>query len=67
MNCPFVDKYMEAACTEVETLEQMKASYVVEREVSMTILSPAWTFKCKRYPDGHLKKPKSRFCTRGDR
>eukprot|EP00956_Cyclotella_meneghiniana_P011311 scaffold15927_cov76-Cyclotella_meneghiniana.AAC.1 len=26
-----------------------------------------WAFKCKRYPDGRVKKFKARFCARGDR
>lgn len=25
-----------------------------------------WAFKCKRYPDGLIKKFKARFCARGD-
>ncbi len=26
-----------------------------------------WAFKCKRYPDGLIKKLKARFCARGDK
>jgi hypothetical protein len=25
-----------------------------------------WAFKCKRYPDGLIKKFKTRFCAQGD-
>ena len=56
----------EAVCTEVETLEKMKAWDAVEREVSMNVLSSTSTFKCKRYPDGLIKKFKARLCVRGD-
>ena len=44
----------------------MKAWEVVEREVSMNGMSYTWAFKCKRYPDGLIKKFKARFCARGD-
>ena len=47
MNGPFAGEYWEAAGTEVETLERMKAWEVVERKVSMNFLSSAWEFKCK--------------------
>ena len=47
MNGPFADEYWEAACTEVETLENMKAWEVVEREVTMNVLSSTWAFRCK--------------------
>ena len=66
MNGPFADEYWDAACVEVETLEKMKAWEVVEREVNMNVLSSTWAFKCKRYPDGLIKKFKARFCARGD-
>ncbi len=32
----------------------------------MNVISSTWAFKCKRYPDGLIKKFKSRFCARGD-
>jgi hypothetical protein len=33
----------------------------------MKILPTTWAFKCKRYPDGRIRKFKARFCARGDR
>ena len=33
---------------------------------SMKVLSSTWTFKCKRYPCGLIKKFKAIFCSRGD-
>ena len=67
MNGPFAQEYWEAACLEIETLERMESWEVVEREDEMNILPSTWAFKCKRYPDGLIKKFKARFCARGDR
>ena len=33
----------------------------------MNVLPSTWAFKCKRFPDGLVKKLKARFCVRGDR
>ena len=67
MNGPFAKEYWEAACIEVETLEKMDAWDVVERTSDMNVLPSTWAFKCKRFPDGLIKKFKARFCARGDR
>lgn len=67
MRGPFADEYYKAAEVEVETLENINAWDVVERDVATNILPGTWTFKCKRYPDGSVKKFKARFCARGDR
>jgi len=32
----------------------------------MNIINSTWAYKCKRYPDGLIKKFKARFCARGD-
>ena len=47
MNGPFADEYWEASGAKVETLESMKYWEVVEREVSMNVLSYTQAFKCK--------------------
>ena len=65
MNGPFSDEYWEAAGTQVDTLERIKAWEVVEREVSINVMSSTWAFKCKQFPDGIIKKCKARFCARG--
>ena len=67
MNGPFAQEYWEAACIKIETLERMEAWEVVERTPEMNVLPSTWAFKCKRYPDGLIKKFKARFCARGDR
>ena len=45
MNGSFADEYWDAACVEVKTLEKMKSWEVVEREVTMNVLSSTSTFK----------------------
>ncbi len=51
---------------EMFTLESIEAWQVVDWEDEMNIISSTWAFKCKRYPDGLIKKFKARFCARGD-
>lgn len=69
MRGPFAKEYWEAACVEIETLEGMHAWDVIDRgdvPEGRTIIDSTWAFKCKRYPDGLIKKFKARFCARGD-
>ena len=67
MKGPFAEEYWRAAEVEVETLEKIRAWNVIERTAEMNVLPGTWAFKCKRYPDGKVKKFKARFCARGDR
>ena len=68
MNGPNRDGYWEAMAIELETLAIKKQAWdVIEREPWMNVLPSTWAFKCKRYPDGLVKKLKARFCVRGDR
>ena len=66
MNGKFADEYLEAAVTEVETLEFMKSWEVVEQQDDMNVFMPTWELKLKCYPDGLIKRFKARFCARGD-
>ena len=67
MNGPYSEEYWEAAQVEIDTLErQMKAWDVVPRTDDMNVLGSTWAFKCKRFPDGSVRKFKGRFCVRGD-
>ena len=52
---------------EIFTLESIDAWEVVDRVDDMNVINSTWAFKCKRYPDGLIKKFKARFCARGDR
>jgi hypothetical protein len=68
MNGPDKEGYWNAMCKELETLTEQKDAWeVVDREPWMNVLPSTWAFKCKRYPDGLIKKLKARFCVRGDR
>ncbi len=53
---------------EIATLEALNAWEVVEYDPSSmpNVIWLTWAFKCKRYPDGLVKKFKACFCARGD-
>jgi hypothetical protein len=68
MNGPDRNGYLEACRKELHTLSEDKDAWdVVDREDWMKVLPTTWAFKCKRYPDGRIRKFKARFCARGDR
>lgn len=67
MNGPERVGYWEAAEREIATLESKEAWEVVPRESWMNVLPSTWAFRCKRFPDGFIRKLKARFCVRGDR
>ena len=67
MNGPLKEGYMEACDVEIGALEHKEAWEVVDKEDFMNVLPSTWAFKCKRYPDGSVRKLKARFCVRGDR
>jgi hypothetical protein len=66
MNGPFKEEYWRAAVKEIETLEEMDAWEVVDRDEAPNVIDSIWAFKLKRFPDGMVKKFKARFCARGD-
>ena len=66
MNGPQADGYWEDMETELKTLTGKESWIVVERKNGMNVLPSTWSFKCKRYPDGSVRKLKARFCVRGD-
>jgi len=65
-NGPFAEEYWEVCKTEIATFEGMEAWEVVKSTVEMNVIPSTWAFKCKRFPDGLIKKFKARFCARGD-
>ena len=68
MNGPDADGYWKACEKEISTLVEDKDAWdVVARETWMNVLPSTWAFKCKRFPDGRVRKLKARFCVRGDR
>ncbi len=69
MRGKFADEYWEAMKLEIATLENIDAWSVVDcydsNEAPHHVIPSTWAFKCKRYPDGCIKKFKARFCARG--
>ncbi len=51
---------------EIATLESLGAWEVLEydSEAMPNVIQLTWAFKCKRFPDGLIKKFKARFCSR---
>ena len=66
MSGPLKEGYWEAAMKEIKTLQLKEAWEVVQRQDYMNVLPGTWAFKCKRFPDGAVRKLKARFCVRGD-
>ncbi|EJK62065.1 hypothetical protein THAOC_17338 [Thalassiosira oceanica] len=67
MQGEFQQEYFEAMETVIRTLDDdMHCWDYVERTPGMRVLPSTWAFKCKRYPDGRVKKFKARFVVRGD-
>jgi hypothetical protein len=67
MHGPNKAGFWEAMRSELSTLTGAKDAWdVVDREDWMHVLSSTWAFRCKRYPDGTVRKIKARFCVRGD-
>jgi hypothetical protein len=64
-----VDKklWLEGMVVEVKQLESINCWDVIPRSQATKHLTPStWVCRCKRYPDGRVKKCKSRFSVRGD-
>mmetsp|Transcript_30431 Transcript_30431/g.69423 ORF Transcript_30431/g.69423 Transcript_30431/m.69423 type:complete len:1695 (-) Transcript_30431:406-5490(-) len=67
MQGDYQSEYFDAMGVEIRTLDdEMGCWDYVERTPGMKVLPSTWAFKCKRYPDGRIKKFKARFVVRGD-
>jgi hypothetical protein len=64
---PNKEGYWQAAKKEVDTLVKKGSWEVVTKKAWMHVRPSIWAFKCKRFPDGIVRKLKARFCARGDR
>jgi hypothetical protein len=68
MNGPDKDGYWTAMEKEYTTLETVMGCWeIVIRKAWMNVLPSTWACRCKRYPDGSVRKLKARFCARGDK
>jgi hypothetical protein len=67
----FADEYWEAMKLEIATLENIEAWSMVDcydsNGAPHHVTPSTWAFKCKRYPDGRIKKFKARFCAKGNK
>jgi hypothetical protein len=61
----FSDEYWKAMKLEIATLEAIDAWSVIDR-LDHHVIASTWAFKCKRYPDGLIKKFKAHFCARSN-
>ena len=66
MNGPNSEGFWEAAAKEAATLQNIGTWEQVERKPDMNVIQSTWAFKIKRFPDGLVRKLKSRLCVRGD-
>ena len=66
MNGPNSDGFWEAAAKEAAILQNIGTWEQVERKPEMNVIQSTWAFKIKRFPDGLVRKLKSRLCVRGD-
>ncbi|KAL7529439.1 hypothetical protein ACHAXR_002969 [Thalassiosira sp. AJA248-18] len=63
MNGAFAVNFWKAHEAELNTLvNDTKTRKLVECTADMHVLPSTWAFKIKRFPDGLIKKFKSRFC-----
>ena len=62
----FADNYWKAMKVDIATLEFMGDWEFFNWDDSMNVIELVWAFECKRYPDGLIKKFKTRFSVRGD-
>ena len=67
MNGPNAEGYKEACRKEYQTLWDMGVWELVKREPWMNVLPCVWALKRKLFPDGTVKKLKSRACAGGHR
>jgi hypothetical protein len=50
---------------EIATLEAIDAWSVID-QLDHHVIASTWALKCKRYPDGLIKKFKACFCAQGN-
>jgi hypothetical protein len=67
MNGPLGDDFRKSMEVEWDILNVVtKAWEIVERKPWMNVLPSTWTLRCKRFPDGLIRKLKARLCAIGD-
>jgi hypothetical protein len=60
-------EWIEAMAKEISSLEALGSWEEVDiTDAKSKIIPGTWVLRCKRTPDGEIKKRKARFCCRGD-
>jgi hypothetical protein len=70
MEGPYREQFIEAIESKINKLEKHGTWLEVDNNCMPegdNLLPTTWAYKVKRYPDGRLRKFKSRFVARGDR
>jgi hypothetical protein len=67
MNGPFADEFKKAMGIEWDMLDVVMKAWELVRQPLMKLLPSTWALRCKRFPDGLIRKLKARFCARGDK
>ena len=62
MDGPKSDGFWEAAAKEAAILQNIGTWGQVKRKPEMNVIQSTWAFKIKQFPDGLVRKLKSRFC-----
>jgi cysteinyl-tRNA synthetase len=66
MNGPLAEDLRISMVVEWDMLNVVtKAWKIVERQPWMNVLPSTWSLRCKRFPDGLIRKLKARLCARG--
>jgi hypothetical protein len=66
MNGEISKGFWQACIKEHETLIKKGVWEEVLKEPWMNVLTLAWAFKCKQFPDGLVRKLKACFCAQGN-
>ncbi len=64
---PFQAQFWQAMRTKFNTLTKEFDCWEYVPNPGKHVLPSTWAFKIKRYPDGHVKTFKARFCAWGDK
>jgi hypothetical protein len=68
MHGPLAGEFRKALGVEWDMLNiVMKAWEIVESKSWMIFLPSTWALRCKRFPDGKIRKLKATFCSRADK
>ena len=65
MSGPLVYEYRKTACTEIKTLDKIRAWDVINRTDDMNVIDSKCAYRLKRFQEIPINKPKAHFCACG--